>query len=254
MNCTKCDHEIKTKDDSLKCRGLCSHHFHLTLITALIGIGNLLWFCDDCLPNITDTFSSHGNATHPHTSHNQTNHAVHSNDSRSLEDLVLYPNDSSQPQHINNDQSSHAPTQLGETLENLVVLNSTSSVNSVYHDGPVQMDTGDNETESMDDSAIISDRKRRRVSTNDDDSTTKSSASTAPAARKFSSTNYRCIYLTRFEPSTNECHIKNYATLKKNRDATEIMDCKKLLPEKCNMNKITFVSFKLTMHKEFYDI
>lgn len=32
------------------------------------------------------------------------------------------------------------------------------------------------------------------------------------------------------------------------------MQCKKLVPEKCNEKKLSFVSFKLTVHKEFFDV
>lgn len=255
MNCTKCALEITTKHDSLKCRGICGNHFHLSclssankaykkaLIAALLNIQNLLWFCDDCLPNITDTFPSHGNDTQPHE-HNQTFQT-----NQSLGDLVsIDPLDSFRSQHANDIENPDA--QASTSLDNLVSSISTSSTDQVQQDGSIQMVIDDIETGSME-HAEINANKRRRLSNNDDDNATKGPIPSAPAAPKFSSTNYRCIYLTSFKPSASENDIIKYIA-SKNRDSTEIMDCKKLLPAKCNLNRISFISFKLTVHKEFY--
>lgn len=69
MDCTSCKLEITSKHDSLECFGACGHRFHFlclsganksykkTLINTLNDIHNLLWFCDECLPNIIAAFS-----------------------------------------------------------------------------------------------------------------------------------------------------------------------------------------------------
>lgn len=259
MECAKCALEISNKHDSLKCRGSCGKHFHLScltsankaykkaLISALINIPNLLWFCDDCLPNITATFSSHGNDTQPHA-HNQTSQA-----NPSLADLVFNnEHDSNRSQHENNIQNSHAHIQPKTSLDSLVFINSAGSTDSVDLDGSIQMITDDIVTDAVD-HVEANASKKRRLSTNDDDNTVECQIPSAPSAPKFASTNYRCIYLTPFKPSANEDDIIKYIA-SKTRDATEVMSCKKLLPAKCNMNRISFISFKLTVHKEFYDV
>lgn len=265
MNCTKCELEITTSDDSLKCRGPCGQHFHRTclsgqnkayikaVVTALIKIKNLLWFCDDCLPNITDTLSSNGNDTQSQSSHN------HTNVSFSLADCVFVKSSASctsqtsdfPHSHTNDAPDSHAPSQQSESQENSASSNSASSMDSVQPDASADMELDEIRTDPIE--HIESNAgKRRRVSTDDDINAAQISFPIATAV-KHSSTNYRCIYLSPFTPSTNESKILQYATTEKKRIATEIMECKRLLPAKCNMNKISFVSFKLTVHEEFYD-
>lgn len=266
MNCSKCSLEIEIKHNSLKCRGNCGNHFHLaclssankaykkSLIGALLNIPNLLWFCNDCLPNSTDTLSSHGNDSQP-LAHNQTFQS-----SPSLADLVV---NKSQCTKVTG--NSPANPQPCTSLQDSVYTISTDSMVSVQQDGSIQMVTDDIETDSMD--FVESNAKRRRLSANGVDKAEEysmpsangvdkaeeCSMPSAPPAPKFTSTNYRCIYLTSFKPSTNENDVIKYAVDQKKRDSTEIMSCKKLLPAKCNMNRISYISFKLTVHKEFYD-
>lgn len=69
MDCTSCNLEITSKHDTLECFGACGHKFHFSclnganksykksLISTLNDIQNLLWFCDECLPNIIAAFS-----------------------------------------------------------------------------------------------------------------------------------------------------------------------------------------------------
>lgn len=257
MNCVKCASEIEIKHDSLKCRGICGKHFHLSclsnankaykksLITALINIENLLWLCDDCLPNITDTFSSHG----VDTQQNEHNQTMQTN--QSLENLVsISSHDSIRSEHAIVTQNAHTNGQPSNSLADLVASTSTGSTNSVQQDGSIPMAIDDNATESMD---VTEGNAKKRRRPNDNDNAAECSIPSATAAPKFTSTNYRCIYLTSFKPSTNESDIIQYVVTKK-REATEIMECKKLLPAKCNMNKISFISFKLTVHKEFFDV
>lgn len=247
MNCATCTLEIIPKHDTLKCRGICGNHFHLTclssvnkaykktIIAALINIPNLLWFCNDCLPNITDTFSSHGTDTQSHA-HNPTN--------PTLEELVvLNPRNSNKNQHV------HTPAQQNIPTENLVVANSTGPTVSNHQDGSISMETDNKPTDSIEINESNANKKRRLETDGDDNA----AITNAPAAPRLSSTNYRCIYLSSFGPSSNESTIRDYAA-RKNRNATEIMECKKMLPAKCNMNRISFVSFKLTVHREFYDV
>lgn len=158
--------------------------------------------------------------------------------------------------------TSQTQSQQSKTLADLVATKTTNSVDSVILDEAVQMDKDINITNSPECMEIKTNGKRRRLSTNIDDIVDKSSdlselvaeiepvTTAATEHRKFTSTNYRCIYLTPFKPTTNDKDIINYA-ISKNRDISEIMECKKLLPDKCNMKKVTFVSFKLTVQKNF---
>lgn len=241
MNCSKCTLVITAKDHSLKCRG-CSEHFHLTclssvnkqykksLITALINIPNLLWFCDVCLPKAIDTQP---------VAHN---HTIQPNEL--LEQLVgENGRDSFQSQQANNAHNASIP------LENVASTGTTVSENQ---DASIQMEI-DHNAADLNGSVENQASKRRRLSTKGNDNAAEHPIPSISAVPRFSSTNYRCIYLKGFQPTMNEIDIIKYA-VEKNRDATEIMECKKLLPAKCNMNRISFVSFKLTVHKEFYGV
>lgn len=270
MNCTKCDLEITINHDKLECLGLCGHKFHLTcltsankaykksLINAIHHISNLLWFCDDCLPNITAAFSSDA-TTQQLPNQSQQNLDTHlsqsnsnSSQSSSLVDLVsLQVNNSSQPQQPQQIQIQSTPTQTS-SLADLVSTPLTISAVSARPNDSDPMDTDENPTSSAEGIEINSNGKRRRLSTNSVATATTSTSVGDSISNKFTSTNYRCIYLTPFKPSANGSNIIDYA-ISKNRDATEIMECKKLLPEKHNPKKMSFVSFKLTVHKEFYD-
>lgn len=233
MNCSKCELEIVPADSSLKCRG-CGNHFHFSclssansaykkaLINALNKISNLLWFCDHCLPKIKNAFPSHGTVTQP--------------------DALNHTN---QP----TEQNTHTQRQTDDSMSSV----STIPTELVQLDESIQMaidDTTTNSTGNVGSHAS----KKRRISTDGDDNAAEFPIPTIPAAPRRTSTNYRCIYLSPYPPTMIENAVSTYAVSEKNRDATEIMECKRLLPVKCNMNRVNFVSFKLTVHAEFFDV
>lgn len=232
MNCSKCTLEIALSQDQLKCRGCCNHFHRLclvkanknykpSLITVLLNIENLLWFCDECLPNTLIAISSHG--THEH------------NLTKSLE---------ASPLTAPIDQNTHTQQQQQQADV------STGPIEVDHQDESSQLAISDNPTISVQ-NAETNASKKRRLSTDDDDD---NAAPILPAAPRRASTNYRCIYLSPYPPTMMESAVTTYAVADKDRQATEIMECKRLLPAKCNMNKVTFVSFKLTVHAEFFDV
>lgn len=189
---------------------------------SLINIPNLLWFCNHCLPNINNAFSSHGTVIPP-DSQNHTNQSP--------------------------EQNTHAQRQTDVSISSV----STNPTVLVQQDESIQMaidDTTTNSTGNVEPNAS----KKRRISIDGDDNAVECQIPIIPAAPRRTSTNYRCIYLSPYPPSTIESAVTTYAVSEKNRDATEIMECKRLLPAKCNMNKVTYVSFKLTVHAEFFDV
>lgn len=244
MNCTSCEFEITNKHDTLQCFGLCGHKYHYTclssrnkyykkpLITALNEIQNLLWFCDECLPNITAAFAegqqqqqSHQNLQTDQIPLTQSQQIPmtqqHPEQSNILADLVFSP----------------------PTISDSIQVNITS-----------QMETDEQkETESTESIQSTTNGKRRRISIDSVATDSQSSNLSEFVTSRISSTNYRCIYLTKFKPSTVESDIIAHIN-SCNRDNTEIIECKKLIPQKCNTKKVSFVSFKLTVHKEFFNV
>lgn len=222
MNCSKCVLEITARDSSLKCRGVCGNHLHFeclssankaykkSLIAALNGIPNLLWFCDDCLPNTINALSSRGSDTQSHA-HNHTNQSP-----EDLSDIA--------PDMIN----VHTQRQPDNAISSV----STSLTDLDQQDESIQMTIDENTTIST--GNIESNAcKKRRLSIDGVDNAAERQIPIIPAAPRRISTNYRCIYLSPYPPSMIESAVREYAVSGKNRDATEIMECKRLLPAKC---------------------
>lgn len=245
MSCTSCTMEITVNHDSLECFG-CGNKHHLsclssankyfkkTIFNAIFYIENLLFFCNNCLPNITATFTrdkdqmqQHSNGTEPTIQSQQSQLSQqNSEQSNQLADLVIIPS-----------------TNFTDSIQ----FQTQSSIQNTQ-----EMDTNELDNESVKCTQLNLNAKRRRISI-ENIPETQNSALSQLVSNKVSSTNYRCIYLTPFKPSTVEMDILKYID-SQNRCSTEIMECKKLLPEKCNTKKLSFVSFKLTVHKEFYDV
>lgn len=247
MNCSKCLLQFVDTDSSLKCRGLCGNHFHLSclsstnkaykkaLIKSLKDIPNLLWFCDACLPNSTNAFPSHSTDIPPRTQNHTNQSPVNSiSFSPGIDDT----HSQGQPDNsMTSVSSNHAElVQQNKSIQMAIdELTSNSTNNSM---GNVENNAS----------------KRRRVSMNGDDNAVEIPIPTNPVAPRRTSTNYRCIYLSQYPPTMTESAVTQYAVSEKSRDATEIMECKRLLSTKCNMKKVTYVSFKLTVHAEFFDV
>lgn len=241
MNCPSCQLELTHSHDTLECMNfaVCGNKYHFSclsagnksykksLITSLCDIQNLLWFCDECLPNITGAFVSNDNEEQQQKSQH-TQQAIQSQQTQETQ--------------ISPEQSN--------SLADLVSFTPTISNDSTHK--TTSMDIDENPRESLESIQFCSNGKRRRLT---DSGITESQSSNLSdlVSSKVSSTNYRCIYLTKFKPLTVELDIIKYINTR-NRDSAEVMECKKLLPEKCNVKKLSFVSFKLTVHKEFYDI
>lgn len=70
MACAQCSEEITSKNDSIECYGFCGHKFYFqcvannntsykkSILSFLINIPNLQWYCNDCIPHtISGTFN-----------------------------------------------------------------------------------------------------------------------------------------------------------------------------------------------------
>lgn len=155
MNCTSCKLEITSKHDSLEYFGACGRIFHFSclisknksykksLIRTLNDIQNLLWFCDECLPNIIAAFSPCDNQQN-----NQSNQIQNSIDTQQTPATQEY-------------------TQQSDSLADLASYTSTSSLASTQAHNSVQMETDDNKKEPTEciQANLNSNGKRRRIST-----------------------------------------------------------------------------------------
>lgn len=243
MSCSSCDLEINVNHDILECFG-CGNKFHFTclsnankyykksLFNAIYYVQNLLWCCDKCLPDVIAMFTR--------------------NKSQQLQQSSQIPSENqtqTQPCQLSQ-QSTVQSNSLADLIFNST--NSTDSSQTQYSEPNIEeMDTNAGENESVKCNEQSSNNKRRRISI-DSGCSTQTSILSQFVKPRFSSTNYRCIYLSPFQPLTTEKNIMDHI-LSQNCDHTEIMECKKLLSSKCNTKKLTFVSFKLTVHNEFYD-
>lgn len=67
--------------------------------------------------------------------------------------------------------------------------------------------------------------------------------------------NSRCIYITPFKPATDSSeiisHLKSFGFI---REFADKINCVKLISDKVNQNKLSFVSFKLFVPDEFYNL
>lgn len=199
------------------------------MITTLKDIKNLLWFCDKCLPDIFAAFTSQNTQNAPQQ----------------------FSEDSNQDDTQQN-QKIHHDTRQSKSLADFVIVPPSISNSSIDTNDSVQMEMDDNFIESTVGSPSVHMSKKRKFPGDDDQTDIQSSSLSNLAVKKIPSTNYRCIYLTKFTPAASESDIIGYIK-SKSREPTEVMECKKLIPTKSRF-KLTYVSFKLTVHNEFYDV
>lgn len=249
------------------------------MLAALNKIDNLLWFCDKCLPDIAAAFApkqtpkqnQHAGTTQL-SDNSQQQQMQNQTQGKTLADLVQQPaiastsstdtqfavplqqqnqaetaqptGDSQQQQKLNDIQN--------KTLVDLVQQPLATAANPNIIDNSIQMELGENNIDSSE-STVETAAKRRRSTGESDHYDALNLPPPGSVSTKVTSTNYRCIHLTPFDPSTDESKVIEYIN-SKNRDPTEVMGCKKLVPAKLKNNKLSFVSFKLTVHKEYFDI
>lgn len=241
MNCKTCNLAIKTNDAKLGCFGTCESVFHFSCLTvksksykkSLISyfneIPNLLWFCDVCLPGVQEMFSA---ATCDHTHHQNDDidgFALHNTDKSTDDSATVTPMD----------------TDNSTSSDESVVSNPKSKRSRSCSPSPSQTDEPKRvkKSDSVSDDILLNDliiQSANKPDNNDNIS--------------LSTVNSRCIYITPFNPVTVESHINKYLNSKDSiRDHLDKIECKKLVPAKCNQNKLTFVSFKLSVPAECFD-
>lgn len=244
MNCKSCALVVKNKDAKLGCYGTCGNVFHLSCLGAkndaykqsvikiFTDIPNLLWFCDDCLPNIQDIFSASSEHTQLHNG--------------SLNDLVAQSTD----QKID-DSVSQTPmdTENSPTIDESVATNSKTKAKRARSCSPTPSQPKIDDpkrsktTDTVRDNILFSDLVIQRASKPDNNENISSLT-----------VNSRCIYITPFNPVTDESQVVTYLNSQDNiRDFVDKIKCKKLVSAKCNPKKLTFVSFKLSVPAECFD-
>lgn len=118
MNCKTCQEPVNA--NTLKCSGPCSESFHISCLASINTqyknaltpymnkIPNLLWFCDNCIPDPSNLPK--------HTAADLTNHL---DSIKSFVDTILTTLNSSQmPTHTDTDSTPLATQHLNENIDN----------------------------------------------------------------------------------------------------------------------------------------
>lgn len=232
--------EIADDHHQLKCIGFCGNVFHLScltgknklykknLITAIIGIQNLIWFCDECLPNILMAFT-------PATTQQEQQKT------NAIDDFVIAPDTIDDSAPISDMETDELPHNDG--------VNTNSRPKRSRSRSPSTQATEDDskrakKTEEAQNDLQLSDLVLQSATSSDNNIPISSPTDML-----------RCIYVTNFKPTTNEVHIIDY--LNKKDDISgfiEKIDCKKLVPAWKRIDELTFVSFKITVPAECFDM
>lgn len=279
MACAECKHTIKSNSDSIECYGFCGRKYHFTcvsknnpsykkaIISYLVNIPNLQWYCNDCLPLTFNGILSKLNKCTDNLNDVVTPKVTQNAD---VPNSNADQNDSSQPinaQLTSNNIDFTAP---------LTQQTSASSVNTELSVSSISMADGYADTDS--DIEFIKDLKRQKpspssvtsdVHLNDlvfnntetplnDYEFNKNADSTQSNDASQKRPNIKHIHVSPFCLPTNEInivgHISTFDSIKKHLDE---IACKKLVFEKANkkMKKnLTFVSFKLSVPESFFEI
>lgn len=284
-NCAECKENLQIKDDRIECYGFCAKRFHFSciskhnkfykknVITLLIEIPNFHWYCDDCIPHtINGTYSGilHNINSCVNILTNTAN--VQKLDNGSIQ--TSSPKSTSPDNGISNTQSIQTQAQNGlqssmTQNQNLAAtdLHSTSNV-SVANTSNMSMEIVSNESSNTD---FITVATKRKLSPSLDNSKRRKSNVHCPSqssnlddfvavnntqidtAEK--TENLRCIYITPFKPTTDSneiiSHLKSFGFI---REIADKINCTKLVSAKVKQNKLSFVSFKLFVPDEYYNL
>lgn len=223
------------------------------VITLLIDIPNLQWYCDDCIPfTINGTYS--GILKNINTCVNALSNTVggHQPDNGSISTI-------SQP--IQN--QIHTPIQIDNTTDN-----QSNSSESVANTSIISIDMTPDEISNANFFTVNAKRKlspplekakRRKSNIHSPSQSSHLGDFVAVKKTQINTTdndeNYRCIYVTPFKPTTDTSeiisHLKSFGSI---REFVDRIKCVKLISEKVNQNKLSFVSFKILVPGEYFNL
>lgn len=282
-NCAECKENLQIKDDRIECYGFCGKKFHFSciskynkfykknMITLLIEIPNFQWYCDDCIPyTINGTYSGilRSITSCVNVLTNTVNVRQLDNGSISTSSPKLTSPDNG----ISNNQSIQTETQTG--LQNSLTQNVISTdfqsnpSESIANTSIISIEMASNESSNTD---VVNATTKRKLSPSLDNAKRRESNVHCPsqssnlddfvAVNKTQintmdkTENLRCIYVTPFKPTTESSeiisHLKSFGFI---RELADKINCTKLISDKVNQNRLSFVSFKLFVPEEYYNL
>lgn len=288
VNCGLCLSDVRDMD-SITCYGLCGRTFHLTclanennnykkaVVEYLRKIQNLQWYCDNCIPHTINglvstfkecasylnefkrllpilsahcnIFSSHANpsfdSASTSTNKNNSNTTVNGESQQhiSVDYIDMHVDTAEQ---MNNDNISNSVPLSSFVLNNERVLtpnrSSKRKLNNVNSPMPTKVQRTAR-TSNLSQSTTVNFDSQQNSQQNLPSNTASLPADDSP----------KYIYLSGFKPNTDTSAVMNHLNSIDGINASNIQ-CKKLVSEHNNRQRLTFVSFKLTVPSSIFDV
>lgn len=289
-DCAVCSDKLQLTENRIECYGFCGKKFHFSCIsksnkaykkhvmTLLIEIANFQWYCDDCIPyTINGTYSgilkninSCVNVLTTTVNEQQLDNGSISTFTTQLTSPIngISPVQPIQTQIQTQFQTGFQDfnnqnvntTDIQSKSSDSVANTSNTSINSI--------NMASDDLSNADSVTVCAKRKlspskenvKRRKSNvhspsqgshlGDFVAVNKTQIDTIDKAE-----NSRCIYVTPFKPTTDSSeiisHLKSFGFI---REFADKINCVKLISDKVNQSKLSFVSFKLFVPDEFYNL
>lgn len=289
-NCSLCAEDIGTTE-IIKCSGICGGKFHYsclskenknykkTMVELLNKIDNLQWYCDSCIPHSLNTvvskftvganyfdeikslLNSFISLTNPPVQLNLASTPIASSNSYDQIEINAQPNDTQiSTQAINNDVTT-AQTVSGiesqEEMEIDIQTNRNKRARSLSPERSTNVDNVDILHNMSSAPVLNSSPLENLVLGANSDSTEKVSLDELVVQDKDKNApgKLRSIYLTKFSPNAqNEDIIEHLKKFDVISDVLDKISCTRLVNRNVKSNKLTFVSFKIDVPEDNFDI
>lgn len=284
-NCAECKVNLQINDNRIECYGFCGKKFHFScisktnkaykkqVITLLIEIPNLQWYCDDCIPyTINGTYS--GILQNINSCVNVLTNSINGQQLDNGSISTISSNSTSPVNGLTNTQPIQIQTQIQTGFQNSSIQNAiitelqSNSSDSVANTSIISIDMTSDEPFNADSVTVNAKRKlspavenAKRRKSNVHSPSHSSHLGDFVAVNKSqintieNNENSRCIYITPFKPTTDSSeiisHLKSFGVI---REFIDKINCVKLISDKVNQNKLSFVSFKLFVPDEYFNL
>lgn len=293
-SCAECNVDITSNDDNIGCNGMCSNKYHLSclsrsnkhykksIVTLLMHVPNLHWYCNDCLPytlegafgglkrKLFECSAAAESIMSPLLKLQQQSGSV----SIPLSRAVQMPYS---PQHQAHKQlhqqqihpTLHTTKQAAHSIEEHGDLPIVSENGSSHDDMLVDVPNG----QPMPNSLILINSPNRSEQNRPTAMKRRLDEPSSPKRRKIenfskkapllsqmvaikengSNKRLRSIYVTPFKPETSpDAILKHIKSIANFRVLADKIKCIKLMSDRKNPKNIHFVSFKLDVPSEYF--
>lgn len=288
-NCAECKENLQLKDNRIECYGFCGKKFHFSCIsktnkaykkhvmTLLIEIPNFQWYCDDCIPHtINGTYN--GILQNINSCVNILTNTVNGQQLDNGSISTFCTQSTSPANGISTVQPFQTQTQIqtqiqtgfqDSNIQNVNTADSQSnSSESVANTSTISIDMTPDELSNADFVTVnakrklspsIENAKRRKSNVHFPSQGSQLGDFVAVNKTQINTTdkneNSRCIYVTPFKPTTESSeimsHLKSFGFI---REFADKINCVKLISDKVNPNKLSFVSFKIFVPDEHFNV